>query len=263
MLNTIFTKTIYEKRWGLLWWSVAMFGFSLLIVLMFPVFRDSFGASLQSVPDSLKPVLGDANDYQQISGFLDLQVYMQMVFFTFIYGIILFTGLLSGEESDGTLQSLMMQPVSRTRIYFEKLGAGIALLTLVSLALLLGIILGATIIGESISIWRNIQATFGQLLVALVFSVLAYALGAILGRRGVSGTIAGSYAFVTYLMFSLAPSVKALKIPNYLSPFKYYTEPRILKEGMQLDNLLILVGTCAVIAIAGWLVFRSRDVFQR
>jgi ABC-2 type transport system permease protein len=262
MLSSIFTKTIYEKRWGIFWWSLTMFGFTLLVVLMFPTFRDTFGTALSNVPDSLKSVLGEANDYQRLNGFLELQVFMQMIFLTFIYGIILFSGLIAGAESDGTLQSLLAQPVSRSKVYFQKLAAGAAILGIVSLALFVGAWLGAALIHEHVSIWRILQATFGQWLVSMVFSLVALALGASLGKRGIAGALAGVYAFVSYLVYTLSGTVKALQVPNKLAPFKYFTEPRVLDNGLQLHNVAVLVVVCAVLTFIGWYVFARRDVYQ-
>ena len=122
--------------------------FTLMVVLLFPTFRDSFGQALQNVPDSIKPILGEASDYQRINGFLEIQVFMQMIFLTFIYGIILFSSLIAGEENDGTLQSLLAQPISRSKAYFQKLAAGSVMLGIVSFTLFATTWIGVVAIGE-------------------------------------------------------------------------------------------------------------------
>ncbi len=263
MLNSLFTKTIYEKRWSLITWSMTMFLFTLLIVWLFPTFRDSFGQALQNVPDSLKSILGQASDYQNINGFLELQVFMQMIFLTFIYGIILLSGLIAGEESDGTLQSLMAQPISRTKAYFQKLAAGMVMIWIVSLAMFLAVWVGSLIINEPVNLWRVLQATFAQFLVALVLSLVAFLLGASTGKRGIAGALAGIYAFLSYLVYGLSNTAKFLKIPNYFSPFKYLSNPRVLDNGLKLSNVTILACACLVMILLGWFWFSKRDIFQR
>lgn len=263
MLSNIFLKTLYEKRWGLFWWSVTMFTFTILVVWLFPTFRDSFGQTLQNVPDSLKSVLGQAADYQSLNGFLQLQVFMQMIFVTFIYGIILFTGLIAGDENEGTLQTLMAQPVSRAKVYFQKLAAGGALLGVVSFVMFIGVWLGALIIHEHVDIVRVLEATFMMWLVSMVLSLVGFAIGSATGRRGAAGAIAGLYAFLAYMVFTIAGTVTFLKIPNYFSPFKYLASPRILNEGLSLSNVSLLAGVCLILVIVGWLVFEKRDIYQR
>lgn len=263
MLSSVFTKTIFEKRWAMLWWSVAMFATTLLVVLMFPTFRDTFGQSLQNVPDSLKSILGEAADYQRIEGFIELQVLMQMIFFTVIYAVILCTGLIAGEEGQGTLQTLLTNPINRTKVYFEKLAASAVILAVVSFGMFVGIWLGAVMINVDINLGRVLEGTIGLWLLTFVFGMLGYALGAITGRRGLSGGIAGAYAFASYMISSLAGTVSGLKYVNYASPFKYFNNPRILDNGLQANNVAILVSICFVLALIGWSVFNKRDIFQR
>ena len=263
MLRSIFAKTLYEKRWAMLWWSLAMVVTTVLIVVLFPTFKDSFGQSLQNVPESMKSILGEAADYQKIEGFIELQVLMQMVFFTIIYAVILGTGLIAGEENQGTLETLLTNPVNRTRVYFEKFAASAVILAVVSFSMFFAIWLGAEMIGESINLWRLFQATFMMWLLTMVFDVLGFALGAITGRRGVSGGVAGAYAFAAYLVTSLAAAVTVLKTINHVSPFKYFNNTRILLNGLQADNVMVLTATCVVMLVIGWAVFNKRDVFQR
>lgn len=119
MRKTIWLKTIYEKRWGLIAWYASLFAMTIFIMLLFPTLRDTFGQALKDVPDSIKGILGDAETYQRINGFIDIQVLFQMVFMTVIYGVILFTGVLAGDENEGTLQTLLTQPVSRKKPIFK------------------------------------------------------------------------------------------------------------------------------------------------
>lgn len=263
MLKSIFLKTIFEKRWAMLWWSLAMIVSTLLIVLLFPTFRDSFGQSLSNVPDSLKSVLGEAADYQRLGGFLELQVYMQMIFFTIIYGVILCTGLIAGEEGQGTLQTLLTSPVKRSKVYFEKVAASAVILAVVTFSMLLAIWLGALMIGESINMWGAFQATFMTWLVTMVLSLLGFMLGAVTGRRGLAGGIAGAYAFAAYLITSLAGTVAVLKTVNYASPFKYFSNTRIMDNGLQAGNVLVLLIACLVFVTIGWFVFTRRDIYER
>lgn len=240
-----------------------MFLMTLLVVVLFPTFQDSFGQSLQNVPDSLKQILGEASDYQRIEGFLHLQVFMQMMFLTIIYGIILCTGLIAGEEGQGTLQSLLAQPVSRTKVYFHKIAAASVILWIVNFAVFVGIVIGCLVIGETPNYWRVFLETNVMWLVAMVFSTFGYALGAALGKRGFAGAIAGAYAFLAYMISSLVTTVDWLKYPNYVSPIKYLGEPRIMDAGIDSGNLILLISPCIGLVVAGWVVFRKRDIYSK
>jgi ABC-2 type transport system permease protein len=263
MLRNIFLKTLYEKRWTLFAWGLAIFLLTILTMSFYPTLRDTFGESLKNVPDSAKAFLGDATAYQTIQGFTDLQVFAQMVFFTIIMGVILGTGLLAGEENEGTLQTLLSMPVSRPKVYIQKLFACMAIVAGVCMVLMLAILLGALMVGEKMPLGRTFLATMMLWLVTMVFTVLGYALGAIFSRRGLSGAAAGMLAFVTYLITALAPNVHVLKIPNYFSPFHYFNNPSILKYGLGLRDLAVLLSINVVLAVLGYVVFVKRDVYQK
>ncbi len=265
MLRNVFQKTLFEKRWSTLIWATAILLFSFLVVILFPTFRESFGEALKDTPESLKSLLGEASDYQNINGYIDIQVVNQMVFLTLIMGVILGTSLISGEESNGTLQTLLAQPIKRTRVYVQKFAALAVLLLAASSGLFIGTAAAALIVGElgSLNILRLAQATFMIWLVTFVFSALAFCIGGISGRKGLSGIIAGFAAFALYMITTLAGTAEALKTINNISPFKYFNTPSVMKNGLDPTNVLILSAIVAVLAVTGWLFFKRRDVYQK
>lgn len=262
MFKTIFRKTLYERRWSTFGWSVAIALLTLMTVSVFPTMRDTFGESLENVPESMKSLFGSAEDYQTLAGFLDLQVLAQMVFLTLIFGIILGIGLLAGDESEGTLQHLLTTPVSRRRVYLEKLLALMVMLGVVTAAMWLAIIVGAVSLGETVDHGRLVLASGMLWLITLVFSLLGYCLGAVTGKRGLAGAVAGMVAFVSYMINALAPSVDFLETVNKFLPFYYFNNPSVLRVGIDWSDVGILGAVCALLAIIGYVIFVRRDIYQ-
>lgn len=264
MLKTIFLKTLFEKRWMTLWWTLGGLAMIILIVLFFPTLRDSLGASLNDVPESMRNVLGDAAAYRTLGGYVELQVFEQMVFLPIILGIILCTGLLAGEENEGTLQTLLSHPVSRSQVYLQKLAASLVVLAVVAIgAMIIGTIIGAVIIGESISLGGLLKATIMAWLVGVLFAVFGYALGAATGKRGLAGGIAGAVAFATFLISSLATGVDALKYFDYVSPFHYYNTSGLLEAPFPWGKTAVLLGATIICAVLGYIRFMKRDIYPR
>lgn len=263
MLKTITLKTVFEKRWSAFAWFAGLFVTTVVIMLLFPTLRDTFGKALNDVPDSIKGILGDATTYQRINGFIDIQVLAQMVFMTIVYGIILFTGVIAGDENEGTLQTLLANPVSRTKVYFEKLAGASILLLIVNSSIFFGTLAGATIVSESVNVIMLALACFMLYIVTLVFSVIGFSVGAITGKRGLAGALAGTLAFISYLVTNLAPSVKALSSVNKFSPYEYFNKPSILDNGVQLNDLLILLSISVVFIVAGYTFFTKRDISHK
>ncbi len=263
MLKNIFLKTLYEKRWTMFSWGLAIALMVIVTMALFPTLRDTFGESLKNVPEAARSFIGDAATYQTIEGFVDLQIFAQYIFFTIIMGIIVGTGLIAGEENDGTLQTLLSMPVSRTKVYFQKLLACATIVGVVCFVLYLSVLLGALMVGESMPLGSSFVACIMLWLVTLVFTFFGYCLGAAVSRRGISGAVAGMLAFVTYLISALAPNVKVLTIPNYFSPFKYFNNPSIMRSGLEVRDLAIILAINGVLIFIGYIVFVKRDVFQR
>lgn len=126
-------------------------------------------------------------------------------------GLVLFTGYaisrgaqaLAGEEGEGTLELLVTQPISRTRIATAKLVAtwlGLAALVLVQQAALLAVSPG---VGLDFGIGLVAAASLGLYLLAAVFGMLAYATGAVTGSRGTAVAVAGAAAAGLFLLAGL------------------------------------------------------------
>lgn len=263
MLRTVFLKTLFEKRWMTFWWFLSTLFFVVLIVLFFPTLKDSFGAALKNVPESMQSLLGSAADYQNLAGYLTVQVFQQMIFLTVTLAVILYTGVLGGDENEGTLQTLLTHPISRSKVYWHKLLSCTLIVGIVSAGLFVGSWAGALIIKEDVNIWRLLQSTLMAAMLSIAIGLLGYAISAITGKRALAGSIAGTYAFLMYIISSLVTSAKALQPVEYFSPFHYFSHPSPLKAAFDFSDLAVLVAASIVFAVAGYLVFIKRDIYQR
>jgi ABC-2 type transport system permease protein len=264
MLKSIFTKTIFERRLSTIVWFIALMLYTVLVILFFPVLKDSFGASLKDVPESLQKLLGSAADYQTLTGYVDIQVISQIVFLTLIEGVLIGVSLLAGDENAGTLQTLLAYPVSRTKVYLHKFAAMLLISAfIIIVGVTFGVLIGEIIVEGSVSFVRLIEATFMAWLVTAFFASFAFSLGAITGKRSVAGGVAGVYAFVSYTITSLASTASTLKTIDYISPFHYFNTPSVIKEGMSVLNVLILAGGILALGTIGLVVFIRRDIYSR
>lgn len=262
MLKNIFLKTLFEKRWMILWWTLSSLIMSIFIVAFFPTLRDTIGASMNQIPESMRSLMGDASDYQQLNGYVAIQVFGQMVFLPIVLGIILCTGLIGGEENEGTLQTLLTYPVSRSKVYLHKLAASAAIIGIVTMGFFVGSWLGSFFINVHIDAWRLLQATFMTWLVSYAVSLLGFALTGVMGRRALSGSIAGAFIFATYIITSLVTSVKSLRGIEHLSPFHYFNQPSPLKAAFDFGDMCVLLVVSVVLIVWGYVFFIRRDVNQ-
>jgi ABC-2 type transport system permease protein len=231
-----------------------------LTTLLFPTFKEAFGQSLQEVPESMKAFIGDTSTYETLGGFVDVQVIGQMVFITIIMAVILGSGFIAGDEGDGTLQSLLAQPVKRSSVFIQKYVALCILSALASGMIFIAVYVSGVLINESMDWGRLFQATCGVWVITMVFGVAAYAVGAITGKRALSGSIIGMLAFVTYIITSLAVGVDVLKTVDKVSPFHYFNTPSIIANGLDWGNVAVLAGIIIVLSLLGFSTFMKRDL---
>lgn len=265
MLRNIFTKTIYEKRWMMLFWSIGVVVMAVLMMAFYHSFSNGgFTEALESLPKSFQGLIGDIASLKTVAGYVSQQVFaLRIPLLTLIMGIILFSGLLAGDESDGTLQTMLAQPVSRFRLYVEKYLAGLVVSLVICSAAILGVTLGLLFIHERMSFVRLVQAVIDVWLLTVLFGTFGFALGAITGKKGLAGSVAGLVTFSTYLITSFVNNVSWLESVEKFSPFHYYNHPATAQYGLQGHNVLVMVSVCAVLLTMSVIVFLRRDIYQK
>jgi ABC-2 type transport system permease protein len=264
-MKSILSKTLHEKRWMLLFWTLGVAAMAMLTLSFYSTFRDgSFDEVLKNLPKTVQGLAGNLASNKTIPGFVSQQVFaLRIPLLTLVMGIMLFTGLLAGDEGEGTLQTLLTQPVTRTKVFLEKYAAGLIISFIICLGSAIGITIALLILGERLGFWPLIQSVIGVWLLTLVFGTIGYAVGAITGKRSVASGIASLFAFGTYLITSLAPNVSSLGTIQKISPFYYYNNPPTAVSGLDASNVAVMLITILMLLTASIIVFNRRDIYQR
>lgn len=264
MFSNVLVKTMYEKRWTLFAWSVALFAMTLLTMSFYPYFKNSgFEQIVSQAPKSLQGVLGQAANYKSVPGYVDQQIFaLRMPLLTIIMAVTLFVGVGVADEDKGTLETLLAQPVTRSSVFWQKYAAGAILLAIAHLFIILGVMASYPFIHGSMNSINLLAATFGCWLLTMAFATVTYAFGAATGKRGLTIGIASALAFFGYLISSLAPAVEKLSRLQKLTPFYYYNTPPIGMNGLRLAHVGLFVGFCALLCLVSMVIFRNRDLIR-
>lgn len=265
MFKSIFTKTLYEKRLMALFWSIGVFTIALVMMSFYSSFSSGvFDEALENLPESLKGLIGDINSLKTVPGYVAQQVFaFRIPLLALIMGITLFSGLLAKDEEDGVLQSLLTLPISRTKVFIQKFAAGAVISLVITSGAFWGVLVGLFVIGEQMSIIMLLYAVVAVWLLTLVFGSIGYALSAVLGSRGVAGSISGVIAFTSYLITSFAASVPAIKSLERLSIFHYYNNPPVAESGLDAGNVALMVLTAMMFLVLAGVIFMRRDVHPK
>src|SRR6478672_10239540 len=156
MLRNVALKSLRDIRRGFLWWSLGLIGFVALIVSVYPTVHSnpSLNKLAQDYPEALQAFIafGGTVDYSSAAGYLGIELFSLMVpLLLLVAAIGTGAGTIAGEEERGTLELLLANSVSRTRVVLEKTVALVAEIAGLGLVLWLALWVGALLANMDIS----------------------------------------------------------------------------------------------------------------
>ena len=265
MFSSVFGKTVWEQRRSIMWWILGLVALTVLTVGVYPSIRDQPGLSdiADDYPDALLALLGiePGEDLFSPSGYIETQLYanwIPLVFLIFSIG----TGAraIAGEEEKGTMDSLLANPISRSRIVIEKFWAMVLWTSSLAVGLFAVIFVGNYAVDLKLKPEGVLSINLALLLLAVLFGAIALAIGAVTGRRTFTLGVTSALAVFTYFLFGLAQVVSWLEPFRFLSPFHYFLSPNHLLGGFAWGTqalFIVLIGVAVVVAVWG---FNRRDV---
>lgn len=249
-------------RWTITWFGAGLGAYGAGIMWLFPVFKDDLADF--EYPEEVLAFFG-GGDLSHPAGFLTIEYMAFAPIVLTVYAIIAATGQLAGEEGAGTLDTLLAQPVTRTRIIMEK-----------AIAVLLGglLICAITCIGwlasipfldldGELTLLETAGATFGMLPVAATFGALGFLAGAIAPSRGQAAGLLVAFAVASYLIVTIAQGVEAISWLRNISAFHYADSSRWLTDGPVWYHQLGLIVVAVVVFTLAVRAFGAREVGSR
>lgn len=264
MLRNVGLKTLYDQRRALVAWSLSLALLVAMYVAIWPSLRGqpSMSDFLDQMPKAMRSLFAASGaDMSTPVGYVQVELLAFMgPLLLIIYTITAGASAVAGEEDRHTLDLLLANPVSRTRIVLEKLGAmtaGAALIGAVTSGALLG---EGRLAGMTLPPGGVAAAMTHMTLLALVFGTMALAIGAATGHPALSRALPAVVAVVAYVANGLAAVVSWLKPVQKISPFFQYSGHDPLRNGLSWPAVLVAVTTIVVLAAIAVVAFRRRDV---
>lgn len=263
MMNSVFTKTLYDKRWFMFGWLLGFAALAALLVIFYPSMHQegSLDALVNSMPPAMQGFVGDLANLQQFSTYLASQLFdIRMQIIAGVMVVILALGLTVGEEEKGQLRTTLSLPLSRTSVLMQKWLAMLTIIAITLLGTIAGIYGAQFAIGESIEVDTLVQLVAMTWLIMVTFATLTFAAGIAAGDRAV-GTLVGIFTLAgSFILSTFAVGVDWLKDYEMWSLFYYFPAVDIAKNGVDPSDVAVL-GTISIVALLlSWLAFRRRDV---
>ncbi|MGE3075904.1 MAG: ABC transporter permease subunit [Dehalococcoidia bacterium] len=234
------------------------FSLALMYVCIFPSVKETLDQ--MELPDYMQNMAGAAGSYGTPAGYLSGEFFTLVPIILIIFAIVSGTGATAGEESAGTLELLLAQPIRRRRLLIEKaLGIGAAV-TVAMLAAIPGVFLGQVIVDFDLSPIRTVAAMVMTIPLILLFLSIAMFTGALLPARSLAVALSTALAVAAYVLYTLGLLVEALGGARKYTPFYWADASKALVGDYELWRPVVLLLASLVILGFTIVAFERRDV---
>ena len=209
----------------------------------------------------MQALVGDAETFTTAEGFLNGEVFSFMGPMVFgIFAIIAGMGAIAGEEESHTLDQLLANPVSRTSVLLQKAGAMMTSLLRLSAGLWIGLVGGSILSGFDLSVTGTTQAILSLYMLGVTLGLIALAVGAATGRKGLAGGVAAAVGVVGFLLDTFLSVVDLLDPARFVSVFYYFNSNDVILNGINLVHFLTLIAVSVVAIVLSIWRFERRDI---
>lgn len=262
MLRSVFGKTLWDQRRGLLAWAVGIGGVGVLYAAFYPSFNNpQMQQALEAYPKGLLEAMG-MTDIGTAAGYLGSTSFGLLgPALIIVMAAAVGNGAIAGEEDSGRLDLVLAHPVSRWSVVLQRFAAVVAAMLVVSLVLGLALIAisGPAQLGDIGA--ANLVATSVHLAVlGTFFGALALGVGAATGSRGLVFGVVAVVAVAGYFGNNMGQRIGGLGWLHDVSPFRFYLGGSPLTQGLQLADLGVLLLGAIVLVGLGGLAFDRRDL---
>lgn len=256
-----------DRRRSLIAWTLGIVAFVVVMGLFYPSIRDAgadFDAYLDALPESMRDTLGGSGgSITDPAGYLVSQLYSNMYpLLLLILGISMAAWAIAGSEGDGTLEVTLSAPIRRAALAWGRwLATGAALLAVILISTGVLVLISPPLeLTEGIPWWGTWSAAASMWALVLVYSSVAFAVGAATGQRswalGASAVLA-AVGFLGQLFASLAAPLEYLQ-PT--SPWYWFLGTSPVTEPPSLISLGLPLALAVAVAAAGIWRFGRRDI---
>lgn len=252
---------------SLAWYLLFAVGLIWVYVAVFPSFADQaeqFELLVKSYPEGFLKAFGieDGIVFSNIDNFIATEHYSLMwPILVIVLGISYASGALAGEIENGSMDTLLAQPLSRAKVYWTKWLVGAKLIGIFTLISIWSIVPLAAIYNVDINEVHYLKLTIAALAFGMSIFSLAFAFSAWSSTRGRVTGVIGGLVVAMYAIDLIAKLKESFADLNYISLFRYFEFTNTLVKGnLEPIPLLVLVGVTVTASLIGYRAFTHRDI---
>lgn len=257
MYANVFTKSLRDRAGSGL---IATISLAALVLFSLWAYQDVDISFYYDLPPAVLAFMGIDPENFGIASMAYGAVYDFMGAFI-VGGVALSIGAsaIAGEEAAGTFGLLLGNPVSRRRALLSKVASLLLIVAAMGLLLWAGAVWSADLLDLDITNVHLGAISAALTVNGLFYGMLALAIGAWTGRRGLASGTAAGVMVLGYLGANLLP-LADLEAAARLLPWHYYSSSSPLNNGLDWGDVSVLVGLTTLCVILAWFGIQRRDL---
>jgi ABC-2 type transport system permease protein len=261
-MKTVLRYALLRWRSQVIGWGVALAVLAFMVASLYDTalnMRAQIEQLMQGLPSELISLIGGAERIFSPAGFLDTRFFSLMPLILGVFAVIIGSGLIVGDEENGTLDLILAHPVRRFDLLTGRwLAFCVALLGILIIAWL-GLILAGSLSSIKFSpldFALPFIALFGIL---IWFGGLGVLLSLTLPSRRLAASITGLILAASYFITTFALMDPSLENVAKWSPLTYYQGGSAM-EGFNVGYFAgLLLMSFIFVVLSAWL-FQRRDI---
>ena len=263
-MRSVYLKTLYDKRFFLLGWTLGFTALTMLMVAFFPAMRVDGGIDelVKNTPAAFKGLVGDLANLDTFSTYIASQLFdIRLPLIAGIMSIILGFSLSTNEEEAGELRSIMALPISRMRLFMEKWCALCTIMGLSSLAFFGGVYATSPFVeGATIEFQALASLVLMTLLLMICFGTITFSVGMAFGKKGIANAIGVIVIIGSFILTTFGKAVEWLEPFEKFSLLHYFPAVEVVKGDIEWLDVSVLASIIIVCLVISTLAFTNRDI---
>jgi ABC-2 type transport system permease protein len=260
-------RFLHDRARSLRWWTLGVVALVMSTTALYPTIEGN--ESFEQLADDLPQAVVSAFGIDPTIGLTSAPGYLHARLFStllpvvlLIFGIGLGTRAVAGAEEDGTLELTLAQPVTRRRLAIERYAAIVALLAGLTVGASLVLVGSAAVVGalDNVSVPGLLTACGAAGSLALLHATIAFAVGAITGRRALALGAATTVAVAGYLVHGLLGVTDALHPLRFATPWHWYLGQNMLARGPAIGAVALPLAVSVILVVLSTPCFVKRDL---
>lgn len=263
MILMLLFKTWRDHWKSVLSWAGVVVAMTSLQLSVFPSIAKTADAAQQFIdayPEAFKKIFR-MEDYTSGPGFLSTELFSLMLPLVLIaVGATWGASATAEEEEKGTADLLFTLPVSRLKVMASKMLATISVLIFIGVVIFVNLYFGAKIVNLEVNFSYVLAAILSSVALGAFFSGIAFTLGSLTGKKGVSLGATSAVGLLSFVFFSLAPLVDNFDFVAPINPFEWAIGGNILFDGPDWQGFIKLVVGALLFYASATYIFMKKDI---